>query len=352
MAGDWLKMECCTPEKAEVLAITAKLGWDDVDLTVGKLFRMWRWFDQHTVGGNAKSVTPALLEKIIGTPGFCDALQSVGWLVVNQEGISLPNFDAHNGNSAKSRAETARRVSKHKAKKASDDGAQSEVADDARALIPRPIRRAVLERHDSTCVYCGRRDGEYVPPETARDAAMHIDHVIPVSQGGSNDPMNLVCACGVCNMFKSGRTPEECGLAWPMDPSGKRFGNAKSVTSPLPREEKRREDTSAPDGAGGEPPADEPELSDRDRIFAYGVPMLVNAGTTDKAARSFLAGKCRDHGDAAVVQALRDCYREHPVEPLMWLAKRLPMKSGKPSAHSGFDKVDYRKGINDDGSFE
>ena len=34
MAGDWLKMECSTPDKPEVLAITAHMGWDDPDLTV------------------------------------------------------------------------------------------------------------------------------------------------------------------------------------------------------------------------------------------------------------------------------------------------------------------------------
>lgn len=114
-------------------------------------------------------------------------------------------------------------------------------------------------------------------------------------------------------------------------------------------EGKGMEGTSAPSGAGGEPPA---EMTDKEKIFAYGVPLLVNAGNTDKAARSFLAGKVRDHGEAAVVDALRDSYRESPVDPLSWLAKRLPIKgSSKASAHSGFDKVDYRKGVEDDGSF-
>jgi hypothetical protein len=114
-------------------------------------------------------------------------------------------------------------------------------------------------------------------------------------------------------------------------------------------EGKGMEGTSAPTGAGGEPPA---EMSDKDKIYAYGVPILVNAGNTDKAARSFLAGKVKDHGESVVVAALRDCYREAPIDPLTWLAKRLPMKgSAKPSAHAGFNKVNYREGINDDGSF-
>jgi len=110
MAGEWLKMEACTPEKSEVLAITAKMGWDDTDLTVGKLFRIWRWFDQQTTNGNACGVTTVLLDRIVGVSGFCSAMQSVGWLTITEEGITLPNFDRHNGNTAKNRAQTARRV--------------------------------------------------------------------------------------------------------------------------------------------------------------------------------------------------------------------------------------------------
>lgn len=33
----------------------------------------------------------------------------------------------------------------------------------------------------------------------------HVDHVIPLSRGGSNDPDNLVCACVSCNTSKSNK---------------------------------------------------------------------------------------------------------------------------------------------------
>lgn len=113
MSG-WLKMESSTPDKPEVLAITVKMGWDDPDLTVGKLFRVWKWFDQHTVDGNAPSVTPALLDRIVGVSGFVTAMSEVGWLVISDDGVSLPNFDRHNGATAKKRALTAKRVANHK----------------------------------------------------------------------------------------------------------------------------------------------------------------------------------------------------------------------------------------------
>lgn len=124
MAGEWLKMECCTPDKPETFAITSKMGWDDPDLTVGKLFRIWRWFDQQTVDGNAPGVTPTLLDRIAGATGFAQAMIDVGWLVVTEAGMSLPNFDKHNGATAKSRAQTAKRVANHRAKDEPNQGSK------------------------------------------------------------------------------------------------------------------------------------------------------------------------------------------------------------------------------------
>lgn len=114
MAGDWLKFEVDTPEKQEVFSITVAMGWSDPDLTVGKLLKVWRWFDKHTINGNAQRVTTALLDGISGVSGFAQAMCDVGWLVRTDDGISLSNFDRHNGKTAKDRCLTAKRVAKHK----------------------------------------------------------------------------------------------------------------------------------------------------------------------------------------------------------------------------------------------
>lgn len=114
MAGEWIKFEASTPEKQEVFSITVAMGWDDPDLTVGKLLKVWRWFDQQTVDGNAPRVTSALLDRIIGVSGFAQAMCDVGWLVSDETGLTLPNFDRHNGKTAKDRALTAKRVANHK----------------------------------------------------------------------------------------------------------------------------------------------------------------------------------------------------------------------------------------------
>lgn len=83
-------------------------------------------------------------------------------------------------------------------------------------------------------------------------------------------------------------------------------------------------DISLPNGKGGKPPMTTDEI-----IFTYGVPLLVSAGSTDKGARSFLGGLRKGHGDEALVNALRNCLREKPLQPIEWLAAALPPKGGK-----------------------
>lgn len=36
---------------------------------------------------------------------------------------------------------------------------------------------------------------------------MHIDHIVPLARGGSNDKYNLQCLCPTCNMKKSAKDP-------------------------------------------------------------------------------------------------------------------------------------------------
>jgi uncharacterized phage protein (TIGR02220 family) len=113
MAGDWIKLERATPDKPEVWGIAEALGIEP-DAVMGKLLRVWFWFDEQTEDGNARSVTNETLLKRIdaltGVAGFADAMQKVGWL----NGTCIPNFDRHNGKSAKSRALSYQRVKRHR----------------------------------------------------------------------------------------------------------------------------------------------------------------------------------------------------------------------------------------------
>ena len=106
--ADWLKIEVTTVDKPEVHLIAAKLNIDP-DAVVGKLIRVWAWFDQHTISGNDSRVTAALLNRVACHEAFCEAMVSVGWLNDFGGSMSLPSFDRHNGKTAKNRALSAKR---------------------------------------------------------------------------------------------------------------------------------------------------------------------------------------------------------------------------------------------------
>jgi len=55
------------------------------------------------------------------------------------------------------------------------------------------LRFQVLRRDGFKCVYCGI---------TASASELHVDHVIPVVDGGSDEPANLVTSCIDCNLGK------------------------------------------------------------------------------------------------------------------------------------------------------
>lgn len=111
MAGDWMKIELELPDKPEVHAISSQLNLDP-DAVVGKLIRVWQWFDKHTTDGNAFGVTYSLPDRITGVTGFGEAMMFVGWLEQNEKVLTMPKFDRHTSQSAKKRALTAKRVQK------------------------------------------------------------------------------------------------------------------------------------------------------------------------------------------------------------------------------------------------
>ena len=58
------------------------------------------------------------------------------------------------------------------------------------------VRFEVLQRDGFRCRYCGATPGE---------AHLRVDHVTPVSGGGTSDEGNLVTACERCNLGKGSR---------------------------------------------------------------------------------------------------------------------------------------------------
>jgi len=65
--------------------------------------------------------------------------------------------------------------------------------------LSRRLRFEVLRRDGHTCRYCGG---------AAPDASLTVDHVIPTTLGGGDEPSNLVTACTDCNAGKASIAPD------------------------------------------------------------------------------------------------------------------------------------------------
>lgn len=63
-------------------------------------------------------------------------------------------------------------------------------------ITTKDLTEWLLTNRGQPCKYCGK-------PGT------HIDHVVPLSVGGSHTWSNVVLACETCNLMKQDKTPEQ-----------------------------------------------------------------------------------------------------------------------------------------------
>ncbi|WP_083222519.1 DUF1376 domain-containing protein [Ensifer sp. LC163] len=68
----------------------------------------------------------------------------------------------------------------------------------SRISMSQSAKAAIFERDGERCRYCGTTEGPF-----------HVDHILPVALGGSNDPENLTVACRDCNLSKGARLISE-----------------------------------------------------------------------------------------------------------------------------------------------
>jgi hypothetical protein len=59
------------------------------------------------------------------------------------------------------------------------------------------LRFEIFKRDSFVCQYCGSH-----PPK----AILHVDHIVPVADGGENDEDNLTTSCAACNLGKGARS--------------------------------------------------------------------------------------------------------------------------------------------------
>ena len=109
----WLKMRTNLLTDPRVVQVSIAVNKDRV-WCVGACYVLWCLADAHSTDGKLRGYTPAIVDELVGYRGFSAALVSVGWLIESSDGVEIPRFDEHNSKSAKSRAQTASRVAKHR----------------------------------------------------------------------------------------------------------------------------------------------------------------------------------------------------------------------------------------------
>lgn len=90
------------------------------------------------------------------------------------------------------------------------------------------VRYRLYLRDHETCVYC--QDNL-----SRKSRSKCLDHVIPISQGGTHGENNLVTSCKKCRSIKGERLPSDCNFKWP-EGRGERHEEPKlkhTVNTPL-----------------------------------------------------------------------------------------------------------------------
>lgn len=166
MAGDWFKLEHATIDKPEVIRLSEILGIEQ-DCALGKLCRFWRWCNEQSVDGNALGVTESFLDRLTNCPGFSAGLVEVGWLTSRNNRLSVPKFDRHNGQTAKSRALTKDRMKRLRdgtiVTESSPEKRREEKRVDTSNDVSTARKKFVPPTVDQVRAYCIERDNHIDP---------------------------------------------------------------------------------------------------------------------------------------------------------------------------------------------
>lgn len=82
----------------------------------------------------------------------------------------------------------------------------------SRTISPQ-LRTEILERNGFTCQRCGSGPGDQDPFNPDRKVRLHVDHILPISQGGTDDRANLRVLCSACNQGRRDvQAPSETAL--------------------------------------------------------------------------------------------------------------------------------------------
>lgn len=161
MAGDWIKMRMDLKAHPKVVRMASALKADRLRI-IGGLYSAWCLFDNYSADGHMEGYNTEIFDEEIGLTGLAAAMISVGWLEQTPEGLVMPRFDAHNGQSAKRRAQDAdrkredRKIQNLSASEADKTRTREEKRREEKDIPPNPqgggavVELAKVKRSDNT----------------------------------------------------------------------------------------------------------------------------------------------------------------------------------------------------------
>ena len=111
--ASWIKVQVTLPESPKIFRLARLLGVGRME-ALGYAVRWFCWLDTHCAHG-ATELHADEVDALVGREGVTAAFCAMGWAAVDADGYVLVlEFDKHNGESSKRRAETQGRVAAYR----------------------------------------------------------------------------------------------------------------------------------------------------------------------------------------------------------------------------------------------
>lgn len=172
MAGEWIKMRTNLWDDPRVSQL-CDLTEQSEAAVIGGLYWLWATADEHSSDGALNGMTLRAIDRKTGIQGLGKALVMIGWLVENDDGVTVSRFDEHNGASAKQRAQTAKRVATHKGNAKVTLSALPETEETVTDALPREDKRREEEEKPTSIHSAATQPelGDEPSPARAGDAS-------------------------------------------------------------------------------------------------------------------------------------------------------------------------------------
>lgn len=140
MAGEWIKVRTNLWNDPRVSQLCDTTDSPEA-MIVGGLYWLWATADEHTETGLMPGLSVSGIDRKTGIKGFGAALVGIGWIEDGPDGITLARFDEHNGASAKSRAQGAKRQANLRNNAPVTDTSRDSNAQTVTGALPREEKR-------------------------------------------------------------------------------------------------------------------------------------------------------------------------------------------------------------------